>query len=157
MTERFTFTDFELRKKVAIACGWSNLYVYAPSGTSPEGIANERVPDYETDINVIVAEFEKRGIDYVLRHRNYFIDLKYCAVDLTFSVTADGKTAAIALCRLFLAVMQSIDILESTKPDPDWGRAEQSALERLDDPKSDLVDGKDVMAWIAKLESGEDV
>jgi len=46
---------------------------------------------------------------------------------------------------------------DEPKPDPDWGRAEQSALERLDDPKSDLVDGKDVIAWIAKLESGEDV
>jgi len=153
MTERFTFTDFELRKKVAIACGWSNLYAYAPLGTSPEGVANMPIPDYETDINVIVAEFEKRDINYVLsKRRNKAMHLRYRAELPTDPASARyWRTAAIALCRLFIAVM------ENPKIDPDWGRAEQSALERLDDPKSDLVDGKDVIAWIAKLESGEDV
>jgi len=107
------YQDPELRKKVAALCGWTNFYAF--QGRSPEGVEDEPVPSYEMYPDKIMREFEKRGIDYVLRHRNYFIDLKYCAVDLTFSVTADGKTAAIALCRLFLAVMQSIDILESTK------------------------------------------
>jgi len=72
----------------------------------------------------------------------------------TISKLFCGKTAAYQNLILHLQGKYKDD---NPKIDPDWGRAEQSALERLDDPKSDLVDGKDVIAWIAKLESGEDV
>jgi hypothetical protein len=39
----------------------------------------------------------------------------------------------------------------------DWGKAEQSALERLMDDNTDFVSGEEMFDWIERLEAGEDV
>jgi hypothetical protein len=41
--------------------------------------------------------------------------------------------------------------------DEDWGAAEQSAYERLTDDRTNFVSGEELLDWIERLESGEDV
>jgi hypothetical protein len=38
--------------------------------------------------------------------------------------------------------------------DDDWGQAEQSAFERLNDDKADFVSGEELLEWIEALEKG---
>ena len=108
--------DLELREQVAKACGWINIkdcgrtafsrsqgVVYCLTGNLEAGL--KIIPEYELSIDAIAAEFDKKGWEWISERTNLN--------DGTFKYWASNQfgceqaeTAAIALCKLFLAICQ---------------------------------------------------
>ena len=103
--------DLELRKQVAIATGknvfkgdykdqlidyWADCSMSIP------------IPEYELSIDAIAAEFDKKGWGWSLESVHYQSSdsIEYLATSGFYELKIEAKTAAIALCKLFLEIHQ---------------------------------------------------
>jgi hypothetical protein len=111
--------DLELRKQVAKACGWINIQdcsrtafsrsqgvVFCLTGNLEAGL--KIIPEYELSIDAIAAEFDKKGWGWGLESVHYQSSdsIEYLATSGFYELEIEAKTAAIALCKLFLQIHQ---------------------------------------------------
>jgi len=101
----------ELRKQVAIACGWTDievgkLYPNRCLGTSPEGELGCYVPEYDRSVDAIMDAFDDKGWDWDLEIYTYQGITEYIAVSQLIDYSNSETTGAIALCKLFLEIVK---------------------------------------------------
>lgn len=109
-------SNLDLRQKVATFVGWTDFYRGAEKqglwGVPPLGASttDTTVPRYELDTAPIIGALISSDIRYERLTLLDHIDVpakNLVYVDRNTSITACGETSAIALCNLFVAVMES--------------------------------------------------
>jgi hypothetical protein len=110
--------NLELREQVAIARGWTDIKplgkYLVPWGIDPDDQYQCRspIPEYDLSIDAIASEFDKKQIPWGVEtiHQDDENDeaipklIGYGASSSDFDIEIQEETAAIALCKLFLAI-----------------------------------------------------
>jgi hypothetical protein len=103
-----------LRRKVATLAGWADFFIGEVQqelwGTPPLGSSNVKVPHYETNFNEISRLFTANGLMY--ERETYGDNIESPNKNVLYTeqntrITGCGETAEIALCNLFVAVMEA--------------------------------------------------
>jgi hypothetical protein len=103
-----------LRRKVATLAGWTDFFIgnvnHELWGTPPLGSSNVKVPHYETSFNEISRLFTTNGLIYERETHGdniEVLDKNILYTEKNTRLTGCGETAEIALCNLFIAVMEA--------------------------------------------------